>query len=89
MDENEYKRHVDKYPDLEAPSDIEYIEETATVSVLVDHDAYFDSPTALEQFKRTFKMLKYQVQLKANAIEFIVDNARTYTAKSHSANDFG
>ena len=34
-------------------------------------------------------MLKYKVELKDHAIEFIVDNARTHTAKSHSVNDFG
>ena len=89
LGESEYKGAVDKYPELEAPSDIEYIERTATASVLVGHDAYFDSPTVLEQFKKIFKMLKYKVELKDHAIGFIVDNARTHTAKSHSVNDFG
>jgi hypothetical protein len=89
LDENEYKRAVDKYPELEAPSDIEYIQRTATASILVGRDAYFDSPTVLDQFERIFKMLKYKVEFKDHAIEFIVDNARTHTAKSHSVNDFG
>lgn len=89
LDENEYKRAVDKYPELEAPSDIEYIQRTATASILVGRDAYFDNPTILEQFERIFKMLKFKVELKDHAIEFIVDNARTHTAKSHSVNDFG
>jgi hypothetical protein len=89
LDENEYKRAVDKYPELEAPSDIEYIQRTATASILVGRDAYFDSPTVLEQFERIFKMLKYKIEFKDHAIEFIVDNAHTHTAKSHSVNDFG
>jgi hypothetical protein len=89
LDENEYKRAVDKYPELQAPSDIEYIQRTATASIQVGRDAYFDNPTILEQFERIFKMLKYKVELKAHAIEFIVDNARTHSAKSHSVYDFG
>lgn len=89
LDENEYKRAIDRYPESEAPSDIECIQGTATGLILVGYDAYFDSPTILEQFERILKMLKSTVELRDHAIEFIVDNARTHTAKSHSVNDFG
>src|ERR1700722_2757911 len=70
-------------------TDIDYVERSATASINVGQDSYFDNFTILEQFERLFQLLEFKEQYKDHTIVCVVDNARTHTAKSHSLLDFG
>lgn len=65
------------------------MERTATASINVGYDAYFDNETILNQFERLFQMLEFKQDYKQHQIDIMVDNARTYTAKAYSLQDFG
>ncbi|CAF0955980.1 unnamed protein product [Didymodactylos carnosus] len=62
---------------------------SATASIHVGQDSYFDNETVLEQFERLFQLIEFKEDFKNHKIEIVVDNARTHTAKSHSLQDFG
>ena len=62
---------------------------TATATITIGSDAYFDNETILNQFERLFQMLEFKREYKNHAIEIVVDNARTHTTKSYSLLDFG
>ncbi|CAF1671912.1 unnamed protein product, partial [Adineta ricciae] len=85
----EFAEAVKHYPQLRTKCDIDYVEGSATASIHVGHDAYFDNATVLQQFERLFQMIKFKQAFKGHIIECVVDNARTHTAKSHSVFDFG
>ncbi|CAF1587913.1 unnamed protein product, partial [Didymodactylos carnosus] len=85
----EYQDAVAKFPKLNEQSDLSYTERGACASIVVGRDAYFDNSTVLYQFERMFKMLQFHSELKKCAIEFVVDNGRTHTARSYCLNGFG
>jgi hypothetical protein len=89
LTENEWKQAVVKYKSLNVNSDVNYLDRTATASINIGTDAYFDNDTILGQFERLFQMLEFKQEYKDNQIEIIVDNARTHTTKSYSLQDFG
>lgn len=70
-------------------TDLNYVEGSATASIDIGKDAYFDNMTILKQFERFFQLLQFKQAYKDHTIECIVDNAKTHTAKSHSVFDFG
>ncbi|CAM4804120.1 unnamed protein product [Rotaria magnacalcarata] len=69
--------------------DINYIERSASASMNVDSDAYFDNSTILTQFERFFKLLQFKKCFSNHQIEIIVDNARTHSARAYNLSDFG
>ncbi|CAF3861221.1 unnamed protein product, partial [Rotaria sp. Silwood1] len=89
LSENEWEQAVRKYQSLSVDGDVNYLDRTATASINIGTDAYFDNDTILGQFERLFQMLEFKQEYKDNQIEIIVDNARTHTAKSYSLQDFG
>ncbi|CAF4180647.1 unnamed protein product [Rotaria sp. Silwood2] len=89
LPENECKQAVMKYKSLNVNSDVNYLDRTATASINIGTDAYFDNDTILGQFERLFQMLEFKQEYKDNQIEIIADNARTHTTKSYSLQDFG
>ncbi|CAF4402376.1 unnamed protein product, partial [Didymodactylos carnosus] len=89
LSENEWKEATAKYITLSVDSDVNYIDRTATASINIGTDAYFDNDTVLGQFERLFQMLEFKQEYKHNQIEIVVDNARTHTAKSYSLQEFG
>lgn len=89
LDEDEWKQATAKYKSLSGDSDINYLSRTATASINIGTDAYFDNETILEQFERLFLMLEFKQDYKGHQIEIIVDNARTHTTKAYSLPDFG
>jgi len=89
LSENEWKQAIKKYKSLSADSDVKYRERTATASINIGTDAYFDNHTILNQFERLFQMLEFKQEYKDNQIEIVVDNARTHTTKSYSLQEFG
>lgn len=87
--EDEWKQATAKYKSLSIGSDVNYLSRTATASINIGTDAYFDNDTILEQFERLFQMLEFKQNYKGNQIEIIVDNARTHTTKAYSLQEFG
>jgi len=69
-------------------TEITYVDRSATASINVGTDSYFDNLTILEQFERIFQLLEFKEVYKNHSIEIVVDNARTHTAKSHTVYDF-
>ncbi|CAF1409850.1 unnamed protein product [Didymodactylos carnosus] len=89
LSEDEWKQAVAKYKSLNDDADVNYIRRTATASINIETDAYFDNDKILSQFERLFQMLEFKQEYKNNQIEIIVDNARTHTAKAYSLHNFG
>ena len=89
LNDNEWNEAIKRYPTLDQIDDVEYVERSATASINIGTDSYFDNRTILEQFERLFQMLEFKKEFQNHDIEIIVDNARTHTAKSYSLNDFG
>ena len=89
LSEDEWKQAINKYKTLATNDDLTYLPRTATASVNIGTDGYFDNETILSQFERLFQMLQFKGNYKNHQIEIIVDNARTHTARSYSLQDFG
>ncbi|CAF4495812.1 unnamed protein product, partial [Didymodactylos carnosus] len=89
LSEDEWKQALGKYKSLSADSDVNYLSRTATASINIGTDAYFDINTILSQFERLFEMLEFKQEYKDNHTEIIVDNARTHTKKAYSLQEFG
>jgi hypothetical protein len=53
LNENEWKQATAKYKSLSVDGDINYIDRTATASINIGTDAYFNNDTVLGQFERT------------------------------------
>ena len=47
----EYDKALEKYPELDEEQDIDYIERSASASMHVGSDAYFDNSMILIQFE--------------------------------------
>ncbi|CAF1519064.1 unnamed protein product [Adineta ricciae] len=90
LDEKEYKQALETFPELaKYDDDVNYIEKTATGSIDVGYNSYFDNSTILSQFERLFKLLRFKNDFKNHTIEVVVDNATTHAAKAYSLLDFG
>jgi len=91
LSEKEYKQALKIFPELIDDDDdgVKYVERTATGSIDVGFDSYFDNSTILLQFERLFKLLRFKSEFKNHDIEIIIDNATTHTAKAYSLFDFG
>ena len=89
LDDAEYDEAIKTYPELAKEEDIDYVKGTATGSIAVGGNCYFDNASILEQFTRLLNMLEFKKEFKQHQIEVIVDNARTHTAKAYSLTDFG
>ncbi|CAF4603047.1 unnamed protein product, partial [Rotaria sp. Silwood2] len=90
LSDKEYQQALVLYPELaDDIDDVTYVEKTATASIKVGYDSYFDNLTILAQFERLFKLLQFKSEFKHHNIEVIVDNATTHTAKPYSLSDFG
>ena len=56
----EYDKALEKYPELDEEQDIGCTERSASVSMHVGSDAYFDKSTILIHFKRFLKLLEFK-----------------------------
>lgn len=61
---------------LEIPTGVEYMPRSATASIHVGRDCYFDNQTILQQMRRLFQLLEFKDEFKGHTVELIVDNAR-------------
>ena len=89
LNEREWQQAVKKYKSLNTNVHLNYVERSATASINIGSDAYFDNETILGQFERLFQLLEFKEDYKQHQIDSIVDNARTHTAKAYSLQDFG
>ena len=80
---------LEKYPELGEKQDIGYIERSATTSIHVSSDTYFDNSIILKQFERLFKLLEFKKWFNNHKIDIIVDNARIHSASVYNLLDFG
>ena len=88
LNEDEWKRAIEKYGTLATTDNIDYILRTATASLNIGIDGYFDNVTILCQFERLFQLIEFKENYKNHQIEVLVDNTRTHTAKPYSLQDF-
>ena len=88
LSEDEWKQAVTKYKTLTVDGDVDYLSRTATASIDIGTEEYFDNDTILSQFERLFQMLEFKQTYKGHRIEIIVDNARIHTTKMYSLQDF-
>ncbi|CAF4887447.1 unnamed protein product [Rotaria socialis] len=87
-EDKEFKRASNKYPDLNNDSNITYEAQTASATMDIGGNNYFDNETILKQFERLFQLLYFKVAYKDHDFVCLVDNARTHTAAEYSVNDF-
>ena len=85
----EYDKALEKYPELGEEQDIDYIERSASASIHLSSDTYFDNSVILTQFERLFKLLEFKKCFNNHKIEIVVDNARTHSARAYNLLDFG
>ncbi|CAF2069536.1 unnamed protein product [Rotaria magnacalcarata] len=88
LNDKEFKRASNKYPDLNNDSNITYETQTASATMNIGGNNYFDNETILKQFERLFQLLYFKVDYKDHDFVCLVDNARTHTAAEYSVNDF-
>ena len=89
LNEKEWMNAVKKYSELLDDTDLRYEKYSATITAHLGVDPYFDNDIILLQFERLFKLIQLKEEYQHHKIEILVDNARTYTAKQYSINDFG
>ena len=50
-------------------TELNYVESSATASIHIGKDAYFDNMTILEQFERFFQLLQFKEAFRGYRIE--------------------
>ena len=90
LNDKEWDEAINKYPNLlRDTDDVNYINHTASATISIGTDSYFDNDAILLQFERLFQMLQFKSEYKSHYIDILVDNARTHTARQYSIYDFG
>lgn len=89
LNNEEYQEALEVYPDLTDDNDLIIENNSASASVCVGGDNYFDNQTILFQFERFFKMIRFKKAYENHEFIFLVDNAKTHTKSQFSINDFG
>lgn len=89
LTQNEWKTALSKHPELSEADSINYVERSASASIQVGYQGYFDNNAIIRQFTRLFKMLPFKKEYAGHSITVVVDNARTHNAKEFSLDDFG
>ena len=81
LNEKGYEKAIQRYPQVQAASDIDYYDRSATASIQVGQGPYFDNETILQQFEELFQLIQFKQDFKDHEIEIVKDNARTHTHK--------
>jgi len=89
LTQDEYLKALEYYPELDLDDDIQYEKRSASASIQVGGDCYFDNDSILDQFERFFKLSQFKNDYKDHDLVFLVDNARTHTKAEFSLHDFG
>ena len=85
----EYERALKRYPQLNNDTGIDYLERSASASINLGTDSYFNNEAILQQFERCFQLLQFKTEFKDHQVECLVDNATTHSAREFSVHDFG
>ena len=86
----EYRNTVKQFPSLSKSDDVlNNVRNSATASINVAVDDYFDNETILSQFERLFQFISFKEDFKGHQVEVVVDNARTHSMRKYSINEFG
>jgi hypothetical protein len=90
LNDKEYSLALEKYPELgDDEHGILYEKNSATASIVIGTDNYFNNESILSQFERLFKLLQFKNDYRGHNIHILVDNATIYTTRSYSDHDFG
>ena len=89
LSNEEWSAAVKRHGDLLDGSTMKYLPRSASASIQVGVDGYFDNEAVLEQFTRLFKLLPFKKCYEGHRINIVVDNARTHSARDYSLNEFG
>lgn len=89
LSESEWKAATAKHRELLDDDGLNYMERSASASIEVGHEGYFDNEAIINQFTRLFKLLPFKKAYNNHSIHIVVDNARTHSAKEFSLEDFG
>ena len=78
LSDAEYRYAVKQFPSLSRSDDVlNYVGKSATASINIGVDGYFDNETILSQFERLFQLISFKEDFKSHQVEVVVDNART------------
>ncbi len=69
--------------------DVSYEKNSASASINVGGEIYFDNQNMLSRFESLFQLLSFKKEYENHRFVCLVDNARTHTAAGFSINDFG
>ena len=89
LSNDEWTAAVKKHLVLLDNSVMNYLPKSASASIQVGIDGYFDTDAVLEQFTRLFKLLPFKKSYEGHKINIVVDNARTHSAREYSLSEFG
>ncbi|CAM4762659.1 unnamed protein product [Rotaria magnacalcarata] len=84
----EYDKAVEKFPSLSSSDDLNYVQNSATAGINVGVEGYFNNEVILSQFERLFQLVSFKQDFEGHQFEVVVDNARTYSAREYSINEF-
>ncbi|CAF1911762.1 unnamed protein product, partial [Rotaria magnacalcarata] len=68
--------------------DLNYVQNSATAGINVGVEGYFNNEVILSQFERLFQLVSFKQDFEGHQFEVVVDNARTYSAREYSINEF-
>jgi hypothetical protein len=90
LNDKEYSLALKKYPELtDNDNGIIYEKNSATASIIIGTDNYFDNESILLQFERLLKLLQFKEDYRGHNIHILVDNATTHSTKEYSVHNFG
>jgi hypothetical protein len=89
LSDDEYAAALKTYPNLDEDRTIQFEKNSASGSVTVGGDCYFNNETVISQFERLFKLLPFKQAYANHSFVCLVDNATTHTKAEFTLNDFG
>ncbi|CAF1083035.1 unnamed protein product [Rotaria magnacalcarata] len=88
LSDAKYDKAVEKFPSLSSSDDLNYVQNSATAGINVGVEGYFNNEVILSQFERLFQLVSFKQDFEGHQFEVVVGNARTYSAREYSINEF-
>ncbi|CAF3885734.1 unnamed protein product [Rotaria magnacalcarata] len=88
LSDAKYDKAVEKFPSLSSSDDLNYVQNSATAGINVGVEGYFNNEVILSQFERLFQLVSFKQNFEGHQFEVVVGNARTYSAREYSINEF-
>ena len=89
LSEYEWAAAIKKHPDLLQDDNTNCVSSSASGSLQVGVEGYFDNSATIEQFTRLFKLLPLEKTYQNHRINTTVDNSPTPSAREYSLSEFG